>query len=105
MDPCSISESGHFFGDIKKMKLYLKKYKETYVKEKTMSCLNEIDSLTFDTEMTIKERVKIPGNTGSEKDRDSIFIYKCTIGRIRFSTGAMPSGDYYQSNAYFFDFF
>ena len=70
-----------------------------------MSCLNEIDSLTFDTEMTIKERVKIPGNTGSEKDRDSIFIYKCTIGRIRFSTGAMPSGDYYQSNAYFFDFF
>ena len=54
-----------------------------------MSCLNEIDSLTFDTEMTIKERVKIPGNTGSEKDRDSISIYKCTIGRIRFSTGAI----------------
>ena len=94
-----------FFLRHEKMKLDLKKYKETYVKEKTMSCLNEIDSLTFDTEMTIKERVKIPGNTGSEKDRDSIFIYKCTRGRIRFSTGAMPSGDYYQSNAYFFDFF
>jgi hypothetical protein len=75
------------------------------VKEKNLSCLNEIDSLTFDTEMTINERVKIPGNTGSEKERDSIFIYKCTLGRIRFSTGAMPSGYYYQSNAYFFDFF
>ena len=92
-DPGLTLATGFFFGDMKKMKLYLKKYKETYVKEKTMSCLNEIDSLTFDTEMTIKERVKIPGNTGSEKDRDSIFIYKCTIGRVRFSTGAMTSGD------------
>ena len=52
------------------MKLYLKKYKETYVNEKTMSWLNEIDSLTFNTEITIKERVKIPGNTVTEKDQD-----------------------------------